>query len=118
GWRGALRWARLSLACFDWYRGLHVCDFEWDHNERRARAVRDVAGWIFFPVDRESTPAFSHAVGRTSGAVWTVNYFAAHRRKLSPILLTGHLRRMALLHDRRQHSICLPPPRAKCATTL
>src|SRR6202042_1016020 len=45
-------------------------------------------------------------------------YFAAPRRKLSPILLTGHLRRMALLHDRRQHSIFLPPPRAQCSTNL
>ena len=41
-----------------------------------------------------------------------------HRRQLSPILLAGDLRRMALLHDRRQHSIRLPPPRAECASGL
>ena len=74
-------------------------------------------GYFFRVACRRASP-LSHALGGNCGAGDPVNYPAAAGRKLSPAFFPRHLRRVALLYDRRQLHLYLPLARPARGSTL
>ena len=98
---------------FSRHRDFHARDLEWHHHERRARALRHGPRRILFQGHRRSPSALPHSIGRACRAVLLVDRPASWRRQFPAVFLAGHLCRVALLHDRRQHRLRFPPARSQ-----
>ncbi len=92
---------------FGWHGALHAGRPQRNHHERRARAVRHGARWLFLSGDGRSASPLPHAIDCPDRAARAIDCPAAVCRKFPPALLAGHLRGVAVLHDCRQHRLCI-----------
>ncbi len=92
--------------CFRRHGAFHAGRDEWNHHERRARALRGGTRRIFlFSAGRCSSRAFTRRRSQLLCRLfWRSHCFSG--RKLPAVFFTGHFFGMAVLHDRRQHDFC------------
>ena len=101
-----------SEHCVGGHGAVDACGFERHHHERCSRTVRGGPGRIFLPRARRGASAVSYSVRGAFGASVIVDSAVAAGCEFSAAFFAGDFRRMALLHDRRQHNLCLSRTRA------
>ena len=96
----------------------HAGRNEWHGHERRARPVCCGSRPVFLLGFGGGASSISYSLGRYRGTSHTRHPPAAVGRKLSPVLLIGDFRRVALLYDRGEHDICVPAARSASRPAL
>ena len=89
---------------------LHVRDAQWHHHERRTYPICRGPRWLLLQSTGEVHPRFhTPSLALIVQAVMAL-FCSWGAESFRDFIESGDLLRMALLHDRRQHDLCLPRP--------